>query len=511
MVSTVLPNGKHSFLPNLPTDGQLFVDGDFVQWSYDATNNVWEKCGKVDSIPLASSSSAGLLSPQDKALIDSTPLTPGGFGIIADTKLVLQRPDNPEGVISGDIKLLSDSLDIVCVGPDRTKLDCVVPPTFLCEAPDVDTSGLSFSLKEKFINSLFVDVSGPDGGRGERGLQGEPGRPGLSDGPQGLVGQRGDDVDNLCELTGIQFNDIEGLSDTAIVDLKVADDDGHGCKIVVTKAKLNLDPDKPADKLIATGLSRTLVFRRRPRPGAPGPIPGFPTPGPVPGLPTPGPTPNPGPGPVPPSPNPIPTPPNSESQFQKFSAPDPNSCGLARLDNWELLKAPGDNTPLNLNLVRLSDGSNDNSGQAVYFNATTTLNAFVGDIIAEYKKRLTKIDEDWGRQVKQYIEDIDDKARGILSNLADQLAMCEFNLPAIEYCITWVNCEGADPTEERTPEFPTPPAQLGACCTGCGKCFESTEGACSIAGGVWFGGLNCNSPNPKNPQFKICDCVDIIL
>lgn len=439
MNSTVLPNGRHSFLPQTPTDGQLFVDSDFVQWSFDAANNVWERCGIVDSIPIVSDTNAGLLSPQDKALLDGTPITPGGFGIIADTKLVLQNPSNLDGVISGDIKLRSESLEITCVGPDRLQLDCAIPPTFQCEGTTTASSGLQFSLRDRFINSIFVDVSGPAGKRGVRGPKGLTGRPGLSDGPAGRTGEQGEDIQSLCLLTNITFNDVEGLTDTAIVDLKVADDDGHGCKLVVTKAKLNLDASRPADKVLANGLSRTLIFRATTSPTNPT-SPTFPTPPRSPGLPA----------------DDV----EFNTEFQKFTSSA--SCGIARLDDWVLLKAPGDETPLNLNLIRVADGSNT-SDQGVSFNATTTLNGFVTDIIDEYKARLTKIDEAWGREVKQYIESIDDKARGILSGLADQLAMCEFNLPAIEYCITWVNCEGAAPPADRSPGFPaaTTPSETG--------------------------------------------------
>jgi hypothetical protein len=64
----------------------------------------------------------------------------------------------------------------------------------------------------------------------------------------------------------------------------------------------------------------------------------------------------------------------------------------------------------------------------------------VQGIVAEYKDRLTKLDQTWGKQVKQFIENIDDSARNILSDLAQQLTLCEFNLPAIEYCITFKGC-----------------------------------------------------------------------
>jgi hypothetical protein len=381
-----------TFLPISPTDGQRFVDAQLVQWIYNAEEGIWERRGTTDDLPLATLDQAGLLSPQDKSLLDGIPAIGGGFGIITDAKLLLQSPTNPEGVITGDIKLKSESLDISCVGPDKLKLDCVIPDTVLeCvgSTPQESLPGLMFKLSDKFLDTLFVDVRGPKGKTGYKGDKGDQGDPGFSQGPQGDEGIKGESIDELCELDEIRYNDIDGITDTAIVGLNLVDDGGHGCKLIVTKAKINVEEDRPADKLVANGLSRSVVYE----PDA-----------------------------------------------------DTGTCDITRLDDWTLAQPPGDETPLNLQLLRLPKSANDLVDNPVGFNGTMTLEDFVTEIVGEYKDRLTKVDERWGKEVRDYINSLDDKARGILSGLANDVAMCEFNLPAVEYCITFTGCGVSSPS-----------------------------------------------------------------
>ncbi len=138
--STILSEGRETVLPATPTDKQIFVDSERVRWVYDAETEVWERAGTVENIPLANATTTGLMSSQDKALLDGVPEVGGGFGIIVDAKMVLQTASNPEGVIKGDVKLRSDSLDIICVGADRLKLKCQVPPQLECSSSPGSTS-----------------------------------------------------------------------------------------------------------------------------------------------------------------------------------------------------------------------------------------------------------------------------------------------------------------------------------------------------------------------------------
>jgi hypothetical protein len=416
MTSSILPNNQATVLPFLPTDGQRFVDAQMVQWIYDGQEGIWEKRGTTDDLPLATSSQAGLLSPQDKSLIDGIPAVGGGFGIITDAKLLLQSSTNPEGVVTGDIKLKSESLDITCISTNRVKLDCVIPDTVLeCsygESDAEETPGLQFKLSDKFLDSLIIDVRGPTGKTGFTGDKGAQGEPGLSAGPQGDQGAQGDNTDEICTLDEIRYKDIDGITDTPIVGLNLIDDDGHGCKLIVTKAKINTEDGRPADKVITTSLSRSVIYGADPNPSEP---------------------------PEPEDPE-DPTDPTDPPVILPRAFSD-SSCSYTRLDDWSLAKPAGDPSPLNLQLLRLSKGSNEVIDNPVGFNGTMTLEGFVGEIVAEYKDRLEKVDEQWGKQVREYINSLDDKARGILSGLANDLAMCEFDLPATEYCITFVGCE----------------------------------------------------------------------
>lgn len=399
--SSILPNGRCSVLPTTPTDGQVFVDSELVKWIYNASTDLWERSGTVTTIPIASSDNIGYLSSRDKALLDKIPAVPGGFGIITDTKLVLQSQTNPEGVIRGDIELKSESLDIVCVGSDGIKLHCSTPSELECTSPTGKAPGLAFKLSKKFLDTFVVNMPGPQGKKGLTGDKGKTGKPGFSGGPPGITGLPGASIDELCRLTGISYRDIDGITEKAIVDLNIVDDNGRGCKLVVTKAKLNVPGDVPADKIIATPLVRNITYD---------------------------------------------------------PDPDPDNCDITRINQWKLVQNPGDTTPLNLSLLRLSRGAETVSDVPVGFNATLSLKKFVSDIIAEYQRRLQKIDKSYGKIAREYIQKIDDKARSILSQLANDLAMCEFNLPAVEYCITFTGCDQPPPP----PPPPPPPSPFRA-------------------------------------------------
>lgn len=378
--SSILPNGHCSILPITPTDGQIFIDKEMVKWIYNASNDLWERSGTSATIPLVSSTNIGYISYKDKALLDSIPAVPGGFGIITDTKLLLKSESNPEGVISGDIQLKSESLDIACANADGIRLDCSTPPSLECITSTELVPGFTFRLSKKFLDTLVFNLPGPQGKTGHKGAKGPQGKPGYNGGPPGAKGKPGEDIEELCTLTGVVYNDIEGITDTAIVDMDILDDDGHGCKLSVTKAKLNIPGDVPADKLYALPLNRYLVYEPE---------------------------------------------------------PDEGTCAISRLTKWKLKKDPGDNTPTNLNLIRLATGSDQNTDQPVGFNANMTLRQFITGIVTAYQKKLTKIDKLYGKHVKEYINNLDNKARTILSNLANELSMCEFDLPAVEYCITF--------------------------------------------------------------------------
>lgn len=395
MHSTILPEGQEALLPNLPTDGQEFIDSQLVRWIYNRSLDLWERNGTVDVIPLATSTSSGLMSSADKVVLDKLPSVGGGFGLIVDTKYVLKNESNPDGIIKGDIKLKSDSLDIVCVGPNQLKLKCSVPPTIDCAYTTSSAPGLMFKVNENFLSTFIVDIPGCGGKDGLPGDDGPIGEPGWSDGPKGITGLSGKSSTQLATLTGIDYNDIPGLTDTAIVGLNMVDS-GNGCTLRVTTGKVG--KEGPADKIIASPIRRLL----------------------------------------------------------QYQVQDGTDCKLTNLDQWTIVKPDGDDTPLNLMLLRLAKGSNAD-GEPVSFNGYY-LSKFVEDIVSEYKKRLLALDVKWGMEVKNYIQTIDSKARQIISELANQLSMCEFALPAVEYCITLIPCDKETPPPPPPPPPPSPAA-----------------------------------------------------
>ncbi len=387
-MSSILPN-KNSFLPSTPVDGQVFVDSKFIKWIYDAENRLWDKIGQVQSIPLATESSDGLLSPQLKSTIDSIPQSPGGFGLIVDTKTILKSPSNPDGIISGNVKLVSDSIDITCVGPNNRKITSN-DPIVVCDGQQQSLPSLKFGINDLFLQTFYFNSCGPKGKSGDKGDTGPDGDNGyIQNGPPGVKGLPGENITQLCELAGIKFKDIDGLTDKVIVRLEAIDD-----KLVVTKGIVNSVSNKPADKLVILPIGRSLVFEGT------------------------------------------------------------GSCGKSRLRDWKIVQAQSDTSPTNVQLIRLAKGS-DESSDSISINGTMDLNTFVTQIIEEYVSRLAQIDQQWGKQVKEYMQSLDDNARGILSDLANQLAMCEFNIPAIEYCITLNACKTAQSTTT-TPSLSSP-------------------------------------------------------
>jgi len=366
-----------------PTDGQIFVDSERVQWVYDAEASRWERFGTVETVPLADAENSGLMSASDKRLLDNIPAVGGGFGLIVDTKHILHSDANPAGVIQGDIKLVSDSLNIQCVDSSLEKIttttftnDCRPCETKTeTEVDVISQPGLQFELNEKFLKTLLIDLPGPRGSRGLSGPEGFKGAEGPAEGPVGNQGLKGANADHKCELNGIKYEDLSGLTDSAIINMEMAD----VCEIILTKAKLDVSLD-PADKIVATPATRSVTF-------------------------------------------------GSSS-----------TCDLTNMDNWSLTGG------VDMQLIRLAKGSQSDE---MMFNAMS-LSDFVTDVVGHYKEKLVAIDEKWGKELKEFTESVDDKARGIISSLANDVSMCEFNLPATEYCITLEECGSSNGTTTTT-------------------------------------------------------------
>ena len=388
MSSSILPNGKCSKLPFIPTDGQVFIDSQRVQWIFSAESGVWERRGTADDIPLASSDQSGLMSPQQKNMLDKVPAVGGGFGIITDAKAILSNKDNPAGVISGDIKIKSESLDVDCIGYNGKVYDnSCVPPSgdIICDQTKDgdDVTGLKFKLSEKFLKTLFVDAGGQKGKTGFKGTKGDKGEDGwIPNGPKGKTGLPGEDIEQLCELEDVIYRDIPGLADQAIVRMNLLNEDS-GCKLVVYKAKIQSTVEQVAHRVKPTQVSRTLSF------------------------------------------------PESTK-----------NCNIDSLLDYKILQASGDTSKSDLQILRLPKESDF---EDVNFDGSLSLTGLISAIADPYRDELKEADKTWGAQVKKYIESLDASARTILSGLANELAQCEFNLPAVEYCITFDPCDVPPP------------------------------------------------------------------
>jgi hypothetical protein len=380
--STLLADGQPSFLPGVPVDGQEFIDYERVRWVYNATLEAWERAGIVEQLPRVSATQDGLLSYLDKQLIDNLPEVIGGFGIIVPNSRLYGTPGNPEGVLTGDIELVSETLDITCVGADRLKLDCKVTTDIDCVGAGGSRVGLSFKLSDKFLNNFRVTIRGAPGTDGPTGATGPTGAHGFSQGPAGIPGLPGETITEAQQLTGVAYEDLDDLTSQAVVRLRldnVTDESGLslGPRLQVTSGRL--DTDGPAINVIATPTVRTVTY-----------------------------------------------------------ADDPGQCDLTRITDWKL---NGDGAgPVDLQLLQMpKQGGPQHS-------TTVPLSDLVTAIVTFYLEKLRKLDAAWGSAVKKYMEETDAQARTLLSELANNLSECEFSLPATDYCIVLSGCPEDDQT-----------------------------------------------------------------
>ena len=178
-----------STIPVTPFDGQIFIDFHRVRWEFDAEANCWKRTGTEPDIPVATSEQSGLLSSRLKNLLNNVPEKGGGFGIVVDPKLTLRTEDNPDGVLFGDVKLVSDSLGIDCVFADGKLIPdkCNNAPF----APEIDDlpPGFDINFQEVFLKAICAEIPGGPGPKGDQGDKGEDGLPGTGDGP---IGDKGD-------------------------------------------------------------------------------------------------------------------------------------------------------------------------------------------------------------------------------------------------------------------------------------------------------------------------------
>lgn len=245
-------------MPENPFDGQELVDSYGVIWIYDSEFNCWRRSGSANTIPLASRATTGLLSAKDKAMLDSVAAKGGGFGIVAKPLRGPVSPNNPDGVVKGDIELVSDSIDIVPIDGNGQPIDVEKCKSIGIMPDNAPKPGFNLQVSERFVKSLCFEVPGNIGPRGKRGPKGKKGLPGTGDGPQGEQGNPGKDATVAHHFSGVKVIDSDDVYDTAVVSLDLDPDRGQ---LSVVKSKVRVPSnDTPADQVVATPIIRELQF-----------------------------------------------------------------------------------------------------------------------------------------------------------------------------------------------------------------------------------------------------------
>jgi hypothetical protein len=336
------------------------IDYGGVRWVYYSSLKEWVRTGTTADGVLASADNCGLISGAEKTAIDRVPAAPGGFGILIDNREKLKSRDNPHGVISGDIKIVSNSITIT------GRNGCVTNGL----NQETQTEYIDFRISDAYKKGFLFYNPGPSGTKGQTGPAGPAGPDGFSDGPKGLIGLQGKPADGICKVSGVSYVDGSGLTNEAIVDIQIVNNGDNGCKLVLTKAPLNVLNVAP-NRIIASRLNRAITL---------------------------------------------------------------DSCFNITIINPNI-----DTSPTDPFVARVPKGPASNT---VEVNATMKLSELLQGYADKYKTLLAQIDEKWGLQVKDYINSLDGKARDILSNIANELTMCEFRAPSVQYAITFLGCGG---------------------------------------------------------------------
>lgn len=352
-------------LPQSPYDQQPFVDADGITWQWSSKLDVWQCFGASDHHPLASETTVGLMSAADKQMLDSLPVGCGGFGFLVSPLMSISTLDNPLGVVTGPIRLCSDSLDITPVHADGTTIEVANPSS--ADQSTKDSLGIKFAIKPEFLDNIYLEISGPPGQRGYKGLVGEAGRDGFNNGPAGEKGPIGRAATKSHTFTGIKVIESDVLTDTPIINVELDQQTG---RLVCTKSKVNVpDSSRPADQLIASPANRVLSYPLL----------------------------------------------AGEGKF-------------VTLDDWELSIPPGDPVPDNADMVLLHMSDGLQTGDLVELTGIR-LTDFVKAVVAKYKVKLADLQQNMLEQARAFMQEKDAAARTILASLAQQLAACEFERP----------------------------------------------------------------------------------
>ena len=241
-------------LPNFQFPGQVIIDAYGVVYKYDDTADCFVDTGSVDDIPDSSFDNVGLMTPSHKSKLDLIPEKAGGFAIVIDPKLRPNSPDNPDGLIYGDVTLDSESLDITCVdfNGEQIKSNC-----YNCIDGE-NAPGMNFQLSEKFLSGFCARLPIIPGPRGDKGETGEDGEPGTGDGPKGEDGDDGASYDTPGVFTGVKVLDVDGVYEKAVIGLDI--DSNNGILNVLKSKVATGDETTPANQVYCTPIFRDVEF-----------------------------------------------------------------------------------------------------------------------------------------------------------------------------------------------------------------------------------------------------------
>lgn len=238
-------------LPQDPFDGQEFIDAFRVRWVYNAEDDTWNKAGVASDVPVARSEddpegpTNGLMSAKDKILLDGTKNKGGGFGIILKPGYFLSEKYAADNILTGDVEIVSESLAFDCSGTVEDANYSSIPT-------------VRVGLSQDFLDSYALEIRGPQGPRGDKGDKGRDGRPGTGDGPQGDPGDDGEDATEAHAFTGIKYEELDEIYNSAVVNLRL---DAPAGVLEVTKAMMDVpDSDKPARRVAASPVIRGIEF-----------------------------------------------------------------------------------------------------------------------------------------------------------------------------------------------------------------------------------------------------------
>jgi hypothetical protein len=293
-----------------------------------------------------------------------------------DTFIIINPADlNPNGILLGDIMLVSDSVDISCIDANgigiaqADETTCGEKPQ--ADRPDGRTPGFDFKISKDFIEQFCIVIPGCKGPIGARGDKGLPGKDGTGDGPTGETGDAGADASETPNtFTGIKVVDVNDVYDMAVVGIEL---DAANNRLNLIKAKVRTpNGDTPAEQVIASPVTRYVNF-------------------------------------------------TDESTF---------AFGITMPDNDPI------GTP-DVDILRYPEGyeiaAAGTQSQAVQ-PQRVKLSALIDEIANYWDDQLRTINDKYNKDLKAYIEAKDAAARTILANMAQEVAECEFKMP-IEFCL----------------------------------------------------------------------------